>query len=321
MRKQGFTLAELIITLGIIGVGAALIAPALGNLMPDKNKLTVLNTAKTINEVTEKLLDNSHIYYKTGTCIGLGCQGAPLDEDYASYSGKSKFANLLVASLNADGDVTRSDSSISFRAADGAFWTVEPTDVGGATIVIDVDGAKGKNCLYNSESCKKPDQFKFVVDQFGGTHAGDALTMAYTQNPTNTKDKKKDLEAAAKLDVPDWSNAKLAEGNDRYAGVTMPKTGDNADVTKPDTGDNSKPHIIDPIIVRRPIIPEQPITPEEPTNPVNPCVDQPDKGFYCKKDDLKLKEWKEPSSNCTNTGTGLDRINKYQDTACFKPNL
>ena len=301
MRKQGFTLAELIITLGIIGVAAALIAPALGNLMPDKNKLTVLNTAKTINEVTEKLLDNSHIYYKTGTCIGLGCQGAPLDEDYASYSGKSKFANLLVASLNADGDVTRSDSSISFRAADGAFWTVEPTDVGGATIVIDVDGAKGKNCLYNSESCKKPDQFKFVVDQFGGTHAGDALTMAYTQNPTNTKDKKKDLEAAAKLDVPDWSNAKLAEGNDRYAGVTMP--GDNFTPT-PNPNPNPKPTPT-----------PTPIPNPTPIPTPKPCVDQPDLGLYCKRDDLKSNNWLK--SNCTDTGNGMNKM----DPACFKPNL
>ena len=43
MKKIGFTLAELIVTLSIIGVSAALITPALSDLLPDRNKIKVLS--------------------------------------------------------------------------------------------------------------------------------------------------------------------------------------------------------------------------------------------------------------------------------------
>ena len=35
MKKTGFTLAELLITLGIIGVIVAILVPAVNNAMPD----------------------------------------------------------------------------------------------------------------------------------------------------------------------------------------------------------------------------------------------------------------------------------------------
>ena len=42
MKKFGFTLMEIIVTIGIIGVVAAITAPTINNIMPDKNKIKVM---------------------------------------------------------------------------------------------------------------------------------------------------------------------------------------------------------------------------------------------------------------------------------------
>ena len=48
MKKFGFTLAEVIVTLGIIGLLAAITAPLLGSLTPDQNKIKVLKAYKIL---------------------------------------------------------------------------------------------------------------------------------------------------------------------------------------------------------------------------------------------------------------------------------
>ena len=63
MKKFGFTMPELIITLGIVGVAAAVAAPVLGNLMPDKNKLKAIECYNLVNAATEEFLSDEGIYY------------------------------------------------------------------------------------------------------------------------------------------------------------------------------------------------------------------------------------------------------------------
>ena len=62
--KKGFTLAELLITMGIIGVIAAILAPAIGNLMPDSNKGKVL---KVYNALTKEDITHGLKIVGTGT--------------------------------------------------------------------------------------------------------------------------------------------------------------------------------------------------------------------------------------------------------------
>ena len=67
MKKFGFTLSELLITVGIVGVVAALTAPAVSNIMPDKNKMMFMKNYKELTTITEKLLQDPELYYTTYT--------------------------------------------------------------------------------------------------------------------------------------------------------------------------------------------------------------------------------------------------------------
>ena len=54
MKKNGFTLAELLIAIGIIGIVAAVTAPQLNKLLPDENKSKVLKAYKALNDINEE---------------------------------------------------------------------------------------------------------------------------------------------------------------------------------------------------------------------------------------------------------------------------
>ena len=111
MKKHGFTLAEVLISLGIVAVVAALTAPSLINLMPDKSKLKVIKAHKILSDVTSEMLNNPALYrdanceswpgiQTVGTddvCVGLGNGDMPLAEPYNTddYKYEAKYPNLL----------------------------------------------------------------------------------------------------------------------------------------------------------------------------------------------------------------------------------
>lgn len=200
--KRGFTLAEVVVTLGIIGIASALMGVAIGNAMPDKNKMKVVNLHQSITSITENLLDNNAIYYKKGsndTCYGLGCQYQPLTTPYNSstYSGTNKYGYLLAANMKLKASATSSNSKVNFTTGDGVKWTINTSSDGNSIITIDLSGDSGKNCSYNKTSCPKPDTFQLYVDKYGLVKGNDPLTTAYLSNPLKMNDKKNDLKTAS----------------------------------------------------------------------------------------------------------------------------
>ena len=195
MKKSGFTLSELIVALGVIAVISAFVIPAIMNVMPDKNKIRVLNYHTSIATTTEALLANKGLYapkmtYKPETgryeqdCIGLACTQAGVDV-VVGYSGDSKYGNLLFKALDFDGSTH----------PDGSVWTVTKSGEN-HLISINVDSKNSKNCYYKKNSCESPNIFRFKVNPLGKVEANDALTYAYLLNPENMNNRKEDLRVA-----------------------------------------------------------------------------------------------------------------------------
>lgn len=198
MKKFGFTMAEVLIALGIVGIGAALIAPAVIDMMPDKNKMKVLNYHARIADITEQLLDTDWIYFDpnqdvagAANCEGLECTQTPAMAPYNSgqYSGANKYPNLLRNKLGIEGN----------EFTDGSSWTINGAGNGGYRIVINVDGDGAESRSFAGANSRKVNTFEFEVDKFGAVSGVDPLTRAYLSNPLKTNCKKEDYERAAGL--------------------------------------------------------------------------------------------------------------------------
>ena len=119
--KKAFTLAEILITLTIIGVVAALIVPAISNLRPNKNKTAYLQVYDTISQTVKSLASNSRLYpvcNNPNVEDNVNCSqypllntSRPLDNQYnnAIYQGDRKLCSLIKFMVAANGRVVPAD--------------------------------------------------------------------------------------------------------------------------------------------------------------------------------------------------------------------
>lgn len=212
MKNFGFTLAELLVSLGILAVVATITVPFINNTLPDKNKVAVIKAYKTLTETNQNLLTDPSLYivgtsYNNTTCTtAMRCWALPDNPDYSDtekYMGVKKYPYLLLSKLETvsdDNNSSENGTSINFKTTDGLDWTIDWSNNDECTITIDTN-ENGKDCSYNSQSCTKPDKFilKVNYDKNGLVEAGDNLTKVFLENPTKFNDKKADLEAAANL--------------------------------------------------------------------------------------------------------------------------
>ncbi len=159
MKRNGFTLAELLITLGIVGIITALIIPAINHLLPDKNKTLYLKAYDTLSKTVKDLASNSKLYPLCRTLDvtetnprDVNCKDYPLfnlnkstlDSKFNKdlYSGDKKLCSLLAfnmgvseANINCKDDTynfaTDSfdndfNSKISFITTNGMQWMIVP---------------------------------------------------------------------------------------------------------------------------------------------------------------------------------------------------
>lgn len=205
MKKTGFTLAELLITLGIIGVIVAILVPAVNNAKPDENKTMYLKTYDTLSDTIKNLASNSQIYPICEQENNINCSenpllntGAPLMlplRNDVRYRGDVKLCNLLALSFGAAnsscsaGDYTYSNdtfkNNLSFITSNGMQWKIVQNRTiadGNATfqadIYVDINGNKGNNCIYSATDTK-PDIFKFMVAANGTVIPADPMGRAY----------------------------------------------------------------------------------------------------------------------------------------------
>lgn len=207
-KKKGFTLSEILVALGIVGIISAITIPSIHKVLPDKDKGIVLKTYKTINEINNDILGDPGLYmFNAETCPRaiLQCVEKPVkfNTNNNKYKNLNKYTALLIDNLTlADTNVSITSGSANFNTADGVSWSVKPLSPSGNKpeayeIIIDTHNSNRQNCQY-SNSCKSPRLFRFVVDKYGMTSPGDALTEAYLNNPNDLSDRSNDLKAAAR---------------------------------------------------------------------------------------------------------------------------
>ena len=180
MKKFGFTLAELLITLTIVGISAALVAPAVSDIMPDANKAKVIKYNVQLNNAMDTFFTD-RVYCPSGISDGLAC--------FKSDAKYSLFEDYLCDELGVDSD--------TYETPDGSFWNISGDVNNGYKVSIRIKPTKS-NCSYraNCNTAKDIDTFVFKINADGNVLAGDPLTDAYLRNPLKMNDKKEDFATA-----------------------------------------------------------------------------------------------------------------------------
>ena len=257
MRKRGFTLAELLIVLGIAGVVAAVILPAINGLMPDKTKINYLKVYDELGKNIKALTSDSSIFpvvIKEGSTdidvskYPLVNNSQPLKapfKDDTKYSGDNKLCNLLAHTFGADScNTTSYPDKSSFTTSNGMEWWISQTkreiDTASnkiayqADIYVDVDSSKkSSNCMYGEDGCKQPDRFKFLLAADGRLVPADPVGVHYINTRKNLLKKKFKVEGnvLASLDDVDFKNIHsdnlVTDNNEPIDNDVNDNTGDN----------------------------------------------------------------------------------------------
>ena len=215
MKKNGFTLAEMVITLCVIGVIATIVLPAINNAQPNREmimlKKAYYNTTRIVSELINDedfypdAADETHSGFSHTNIAGVN-GGNEATFHGLTYSDERKFCGLFAAKLNLR-EPANCDSRISlasggnFTTTDGAVWSMPygnfsaGSDDGSDFIYVDVDGPdKGNNCtidsIPNATTCATgvaPDQFAIEIGRFGNVSLPGVIAKSYVASHSTTK--------------------------------------------------------------------------------------------------------------------------------------
>ena len=215
MKRKGFTLAEILISLAIIGIIAAIGFPAVNSMKPDKNKIMYLKVYDELRNEISSLVSDSSLFpaCKDDGEDGIECASHPLLNtmlpvnkrfNASKYEGNEKLCNLIAYYLNTS-DTNCSDSTYSFNSAsfntdfnskksfttqNGIQWWIIPQEnsASGGTasyqtdVYVDIDPSRdSSNCIYDKNSCKNPDRFKFMIAADGSVITADPVGTMYVK--------------------------------------------------------------------------------------------------------------------------------------------
>ncbi|MFA6988538.1 MAG: type II secretion system protein [Candidatus Gastranaerophilaceae bacterium] len=143
--KKAFTLAEVLITLALIGVISSIIIPALMNSLPNNNKYLYRAAYRTVEQVLSDLINNGSLYsdalnngFKNTTDATYFCDNFTNEVNLIN---STDCANVRTPSAN--------PTVPNFTTSNGMrWWGFVNTFATTANIWVDVDGAnKGKNTI------------------------------------------------------------------------------------------------------------------------------------------------------------------------------
>ncbi len=212
--KNAFTLAELMVTLTVCAFLAALLLPAIAYIRPDKTKVLFKKAYYVAERMVYELVNDEDFYPTTGETVGLA------NTVMASYLGytyggdtdadaKSKFCKLFARKVNTTTDDVHCDNAHSkptitytgggaFKepslvTTDGIAWYLPYSKfdkVAGDTseiIYVDVNNEAEPNCLYNANTCPRPDIFEIHVEPDGKMYVEGVKEREYLRSNNTSR--------------------------------------------------------------------------------------------------------------------------------------
>lgn len=187
--KKAFTLMELVVCLGIIGVLSIMMLSAM-RARPNTNSVMYRKAYNTTTNIVYEMLQSS-VWYDAGELSNLSETLEKINEE--APQGKSKFCKIFASYLNTTNEVDCSSNNAdkpSFSTADGLDWFLPPKTTTGdftsdETITVDVNGIENLPNCKESESCQNPDIFDIQVTNIGKIIIVGDIAKGYMRNVRN----------------------------------------------------------------------------------------------------------------------------------------
>lgn len=199
--KNAFTLGEIMVTLAVVGVLAAIMLPTVGKAKPNKPKALFKKAYYVAERMVYELVNDEDIYPSNGLNFGLDSVGEIeyLGQPYGSDSDenlqKSKFCKIFSRKVNTVSDVANCTAdnadftgSPSFKTTDGIAWYMPFSDFSDTPQIIrvDISGEDSPNCTY-SDSCPNPDRFEIKVETDGKMYVDGTKEKEYLSSNNSIK--------------------------------------------------------------------------------------------------------------------------------------
>ena len=205
MKKFAFTLQEALITVGIIGIIAAITVPAAVKIMPDQLQTKYLKTYTALKDLTCQMLVDSTLYWHNSdniACDGLSCAEKPTDGSVPAAllniipqdaDFVQKYAAIVSYYMHSnDFEPNNPDGTTTFNTQNGVHWSFIESVDGNIIVTVDLNTGNGRTTAYeNGNSINDTDTFKFDVYTDGTVRPSDAYGIALINNPTLVNSKKK----------------------------------------------------------------------------------------------------------------------------------
>lgn len=129
-RKKGFTLAEILIAMGVLGIIATVLLPVVIQSSPNQSKVMFRKAYSSLQNAVNAMINDDNNYPSTQT-ITLSNISYPLGFNYTtvtSNASTNKFCYFLTDSMNTIGTVScpliSETNTASFTTADGIYCRV-----------------------------------------------------------------------------------------------------------------------------------------------------------------------------------------------------
>ena len=213
-NKNGFTIAETLVALAIIGVLAGIMLPVLNNSRPNQEMVLLKKAYYLTGQAVSELINDDTLYPETDNNLGFA-NTEPVEYRGQTYRGNTKFCGLLAAKMNStcnNGSFTTSDG-MNWTVSNGSFSAITP--VGGfansATVRVNVRRNETQ-CLDSNQRCRKPNTFDLIISRDGFMRLHGYLGALYIAEKDNTKQANKfTVDRTQSLNTNVYSSQNLAQ--------------------------------------------------------------------------------------------------------------
>ena len=212
--KHGFTLAEMLVVLGVIVFLLTILVPVMKKVTPNQDKMMLKKAYYMAERVINELVNDTELYPEPddpvmGDWFLANTKEVRDPRTGNMVSGPTKFCELFKARMNVLEEHTTCENStgvgmgtsnvvsvanqkVTFTTTDGVDWYIRKGNFTGSTYIelqIDVSGrGKGNDCFYlaldSPGKCLKPDSFWFKVYSNGRIEPYHSKTLEWL---TDTK--------------------------------------------------------------------------------------------------------------------------------------